>query len=247
MKKIVIVALVGVVIGFVVFSLYQNDTENIEMSNTSHNIRADEIIGEIDANLEKKPDSLIQNYEEQIASLKNEVNRLKNQLAAASERKSNKKPFRELNEEVFTSKRVGGLDVSLESGKIRLRKNGGTPLVEIDAESQMVSFHDGVVVESEGKIFLNEAEIAGDLKSENSKEAAQLKFKNETSDDLYLFWVDFHSQPKFYKKIKPGESHGMKTYLTHHWVVTDKNGKRLDNLVAQYPGESEEIIFNESP
>lgn len=54
-----------------------------------------------------------------------------------------------------------------------------------------------------------------------------ITFINETSKDVKLYWIDYDGGRIFYGTLKSGESKRQKVYLTHPFVLTDRNDKCL--------------------
>lgn len=95
-----------------------------------------------------------------------------------------------------------------------------------------------VVIPGEGKILLGRAEeIAGELRSAESRQAAFLTFENRRPEDVYVFWINFQGQPVFQCRLAAGQSTRIATFMTHSFVVTDLQGRRLGEGRAEQPGE----------
>jgi hypothetical protein len=113
-----------------------------------------------------------------------------------------------------------------------------------DASNAVIVFdpEEAIVVPKEGKIlFGRKSEIARDLKSETYDQAATLRFENETTSDVLLFWIDYQGKPVLYTRIPAGESTTRPTYMTHPWVVTDLDGNPLGDIKPELPNQVEVI------
>lgn len=80
----------------------------------------------------------------------------------------------------------------------------------------------------------HEAEENGAAKSTSSTFATKIKFVNETGKTVKLFELDDRgfrgNAPK--ATLKEDKSQGFSTFLTHPWLVTDKNE---DAIAIYYP------------
>jgi hypothetical protein len=120
----------------------------------------------------------------------------------------------------------------------------GKPVATYDTANRVFHYNpaDSVLLPADGKILLNRAaEIAADLKSTVSEQVATLSFENETTEDVYLFWIDYQGRPIPYDRISPGERSVRPTYMTHPWVITDANGNRLGDVKPELPAQTEVI------
>jgi hypothetical protein len=57
------------------------------------------------------------------------------------------------------------------------------------------------------------------LHSKNSNVATQMKFINESQENMFTFWIDFSGDPVFYSAVESGSSVTQPTYVTHPWVI----------------------------
>ena len=71
------------------------------------------------------------------------------------------------------------------------------------------------------------------LKSKHGKVPTQVTFANTSPLTLDVFWIDYQGQEKRYATIAPHEEYTQDTYMTHPWVVRDKNsGEAVGYTVA---------------
>jgi hypothetical protein len=54
-----------------------------------------------------------------------------------------------------------------------------------------------------------------------------IAFQNNSPGIRKVYWLDTNGERRLYRELKPGESYGLGTYLSHPWVVTDAQGKAL--------------------
>ena len=54
-----------------------------------------------------------------------------------------------------------------------------------------------------------------------------IAFQNNSAAIRKVYWIDTNGERQLYLEIKPGESYGLGTYLSHPWVVTDAAGNAL--------------------
>jgi hypothetical protein len=79
------------------------------------------------------------------------------------------------------------------------------------------------------------------LKSINSKVSTFVTFKNQSSQVIKTYWLDYHGKRKHYKTLSPSQQHRQQTYVTHPWVITDENDQCL-GIVMPKATESEVVI-----
>jgi hypothetical protein len=97
--------------------------------------------------------------------------------------------------------------------------------------NEPVSISESVVLFQIDLILPNKkSSIASGLKSINNENLAKLKYKNSTSSEVLLFWINFSGDPVFYAKLNPGEPYEILTDMTHPWVATDLNGNKLEQV-----------------
>ncbi|MEM7800210.1 MAG: hypothetical protein AAF633_13535 [Chloroflexota bacterium] len=77
------------------------------------------------------------------------------------------------------------------------------------------------------------------LYSIESETQVRIEFCNLTQKTRKLYWIDFDGYPVLYATLKPSDRFGMKTFLTHPWLVTDENDQPLDIL---YPKPMQKIV-----
>lgn len=59
--------------------------------------------------------------------------------------------------------------------------------------------------------------------------------KNQGSETIKAYWLDYSGHRKLYKEIKSGKSFSVATYVTHPWVIADA----FDNCFMVYYPDSE--------
>ncbi|MEY2600374.1 MAG: hypothetical protein RLZZ142_2633 [Verrucomicrobiota bacterium] len=78
------------------------------------------------------------------------------------------------------------------------------------------------------------------LRSLKGNQPSFLTFKNATSTDIEVFWLDYQGQRKKYASLAPGKEWGISTFATHPWVLAEAGGKPLGVVVAgKKPGSLE--------
>ncbi len=78
-------------------------------------------------------------------------------------------------------------------------------------------------------IAAKNCETESTLKSLNSNIPTFLRFKNNTSGNITVYWIDFLGQrdttAEQVFQLAPGKSQDIHTYFTHPFIVIDSNGK----------------------
>lgn len=70
--------------------------------------------------------------------------------------------------------------------------------------------------------------LAADVKT-------RIKFINGSSQVRKIYWMNYDGKRKLYNTLKGGDSYTQETFLTHPWLITDKDG----NALALYYPDSE--------
>ena len=61
------------------------------------------------------------------------------------------------------------------------------------------------------------------LRSLVSAQPADITIRNDSSEPLKLYWLDYQGRRKLYANVAPGQSSHQRTFLTHPWVLADRN------------------------
>ncbi|MBI3702089.1 MAG: hypothetical protein HY242_16805 [Afipia sp.] len=75
------------------------------------------------------------------------------------------------------------------------------------------------------------------LRSRESKEAAKIRFKNDSEGTIVLQWIDFNGTLKEFGTIEPGAEKVFDTFLTHPWIAAYGEGSCRQIFLAA-PGAS---------
>ncbi len=58
-----------------------------------------------------------------------------------------------------------------------------------------------------------------DFASQPSTQATGMTFVNRSNQSVFLFWIDFTGNRKFYRTLTPGSRTIQQTFVGHSWVV----------------------------
>ena len=78
------------------------------------------------------------------------------------------------------------------------------------------------------------------LYSIESKTPLKIAFYNHTQQMRKLYWIDFEGNLALYATLQPSDTFNVNTFLTHPWLVTDKDDNPLD---IHYPKLNERKII----
>ncbi|XP_035451652.1 von Hippel-Lindau disease tumor suppressor-like [Spodoptera frugiperda] len=78
------------------------------------------------------------------------------------------------------------------------------------------------------------------VKSINSDTPVTVRFTNQTSRPVNVWWRNFEGRQVFYGRIEPGASLDQGTFLTHPWQFTDA-------CTEQYYGIDNRRVFRPPP
>lgn len=67
--------------------------------------------------------------------------------------------------------------------------------------------------------------IEGTLKSTSYDTATKLEFMNASVIEIKTFWINYEGHRVYYNSLPPGKSYVQQTYVTHPWVITNRDGK----------------------
>ena len=81
----------------------------------------------------------------------------------------------------------------------------------------------GVYVASEA----DRQDAAFRVRSYTSTTPTGIRFVNSSMLAVDVIWLDFEGREKHYQTLEPGGSVGFNTYVTHPWIVRDRQSRRL--------------------
>ena len=73
----------------------------------------------------------------------------------------------------------------------------------------------------------------GKVRSQNSKTPVTVTFVNKSGEYRGVMWIDFNGRPVTYSNLNPGQSHKIKTYVTHPWMFTDGPGNCVEMFMPK--------------
>lgn len=85
----------------------------------------------------------------------------------------------------------------------------------------------------------HQAEVDGAAYSVSGKFKTNIRFLNRSGEIRKIFWLDYEGNRRLFKELLPGQEHRLNTYLTHPWLITDKNDMALD---IYFPDTKERVI-----
>ncbi len=69
--------------------------------------------------------------------------------------------------------------------------------------------------------------IEAKVKSTSSAIPTEIRFVNELSYPVKVYWLDYQGKRAYYAEVEPHATFTQQTFLTHPWLVTDGNEKPL--------------------
>lgn len=85
----------------------------------------------------------------------------------------------------------------------------------------------------------HQAEIDGAAYSVAGKFRTNIRFLNRSGEIRKIYWLDYEGKRKLFKELLAGQEHRLDTYLTHPWLITDKNDMALE---IYFPDTKERVI-----
>jgi Trypsin-like peptidase domain/VHL beta domain len=77
------------------------------------------------------------------------------------------------------------------------------------------------------------------LKSLDGSFSTNLLFRNSSTTDISLFWLNHEGKRTFYYTLQKGAQYSLRTYISHPWVVVDEQGRCLELVL---PGKSATMV-----
>ena len=87
--------------------------------------------------------------------------------------------------------------------------------------------------------LLHPAEVEKIAYSVSGKYRTTISFLNRSGETRKIYWLDYQGKRKLYQVLLAGQEHGLDTFLTHTWLITDKNDMALD---IYYPDTKERVV-----
>lgn len=70
------------------------------------------------------------------------------------------------------------------------------------------------------------------VRSGRNANEVHVTFRNQTSETLTVYWIDFEGQRKHYGVVDPGREKKQHTFEDHRWELESESGKTLGRFVA---------------
>jgi len=120
--------------------------------------------------------------------------------------------------------RPGGQKVALDSCTER---SNGKPC-KLYASGRTVVWNSLVNSQLENQL----ADDWSGVRSDRTANEVNVLFRNQTSEVLKVYWIDFEGQRKFYGDVDPDQQKKQGTFEGHHWELESESGKILGRFVA---------------
>jgi len=86
---------------------------------------------------------------------------------------------------------------------------------------------------------LHQAEINNTAHSISGKIKSVIEFTNQSGNTRKVYWLNYDGKRVLYKELLAGETHSQDTFLTHPWLISDKNDNALN---VYYPDTKKRIV-----
>lgn len=85
-----------------------------------------------------------------------------------------------------------------------------------------------------------------DLSSPNGTQPTSIHFRNESSETLNIYWVNFSGGLTLYhSSVAPGQSKTQGTFLQHPWHITTADDECFTVLTALRPLVTDTVVFRD--
>lgn len=97
---------------------------------------------------------------------------------------------------------------------------------------------------AEGQFMQNDCSYADSLQSPASGvQPTSIKFINQSSVALKIYWINFSGTLTFYHHLAPNETATQGTFLQHPWYITTEDDQCVTILTALRPVLTDEVTF----
>jgi len=87
---------------------------------------------------------------------------------------------------------------------------------------------------------------AGNMSSPNGTQPTSIFFKNESSQTLNIYWINFSGGLTLYHSgLAPGQSKTQGTFLQHPWYITTADDECFTVLTALRPVVTDTVTFRD--
>jgi hypothetical protein len=80
------------------------------------------------------------------------------------------------------------------------------------------------------------------VRSLNSAVAAKITFVNKSGQPIKVYWIDFNGNRKLYQTLENNRFYEQQTFMTHPWLVTDKDDNAWDTYYPEARPRTVEIV-----
>jgi len=95
-----------------------------------------------------------------------------------------------------------------------------------------------------GQFVQNNCSYADSLSSPNGGvQPTSIKFVNQTSSELKIYWINFTGGLTFYHDLLPNETVTQGTFLQHPWYITTEDEECVTILTALRPVVTDVVTF----
>lgn len=74
---------------------------------------------------------------------------------------------------------------------------------------------------------------AGESASPATRHSTAIRFVNQGSGPVSVYWIDFQGNRTLYKGLAPGEAYLQQTYLDHVWAIVDAQGNCIRTALGR--------------
>ncbi|MCF8258733.1 MAG: hypothetical protein K9J06_14350 [Flavobacteriales bacterium] len=99
---------------------------------------------------------------------------------------------------------------------------------------------------TEGRFVENDCAEADSLHSLTGTLPTSIFFKNESSQTLKIYWVNFTGgRTLYHDEVTPGESELQGTFLEHPWYIANADEECITVVTALRPTVTDTVIFRD--
>jgi hypothetical protein len=104
----------------------------------------------------------------------------------------------------------------------------------------------GIVADYQAGYFQeNTCAYADSMSSPNGTSPTSIYFKNETSELLKVYWINFSGGLTIYHELAPGQYAEQGTFLQHPWYITTEDELCVTVLTALRPAVTDTVVFRD--
>jgi hypothetical protein len=85
-------------------------------------------------------------------------------------------------------------------------------------------------------------EFESQLHSKEASISTYVNFVNRRDDVIRAYWINYQGERVFYAQLDPDRSYRQQTFVSHPWVITDRNNRCL-SIYFPRANETSKVVY----